>query len=328
LAYYKNITEGDVIIIRALKHDDLDAALTLFKHQYKEEKNHVPSLPPFKEVESFVKTGIRKLIDLNLGIALIENGLLLGYLAPVYIDQFWGASDGALVPLFGHAAKKENRRHIYQTLYTNLSQTWVDKDKLSHAIKLHAHDQDTRNTWFNLGFGNRCIDAIKPLEDNPVVNTSLTIKKLTKEDASAVVDINRTFSKHFHQAPLFMRGDDEDDTAIKKDFTDFVTSDNHHYWLAYKDDLAVGLLKAQPTGETQVTKHDSMMSVTGLYVLEDYRKQAIAHDLLRTCEQYFIKKGYSRVGVDYESYNLSGKRFWDKYFTEYTNTLTRRIDEI
>ncbi|MFW5838863.1 MAG: GNAT family N-acetyltransferase [Bacillota bacterium] len=315
-------------ILRPLKAQDLDKALTLFMHQYEEERMQVVSLPPFEEIQSFVKTGIRKLIELDLGISFIENDKITGYLVPVYIDRFWGASDGSLIPLFGHAAKKENRKHIYQTLYKALSQTWVNQNKLSHAIKLHAHDKDTIDTWFNLGFGNRCIDAIKHLEDKATVNKSLVIKKVSKEDVSDVVNIKEAFSKHFHHAPLFMRGNDEDESAIRKDFIDFVTKENHHYWLAYKEDKAVGLIKAQPTGETQISKHTSMMNVSGLYVLDDYRKQAIAHDLLRTCEQYFINKGYIYLGVDYESFNLSGKDFWDKYFMPYTCTLARRIDEI
>ncbi len=34
------------------------------------------------------------------------------------------------------------------------------------------------------------------------------------------------------------------------------------------------------------------------------------------------------LGVTYESFNLSGNAFWDKYFLPYIHTLARRIDEI
>jgi hypothetical protein len=35
----------------------------------------------------------------------------------------------------------------------------------------------------------------------------------------------------------------------------------------------------------------------------------------------------TRLGVDYESINPSGAGFWQKYFTEYTHSVVRRIDE-
>jgi len=37
--------------------------------------------------------------------------------------------------------------------------------------------------------------------------------------------------------------------------------------------------------------------------------------------------GYTRLGVDYESINPSGSGFWLKYFTAYTHSVVRRIDE-
>jgi hypothetical protein len=32
-------------------------------------------------------------------------------------------------------------------------------------------------------------------------------------------------------------------------------------------------------------------------------------------------------GVDFESFNLSGNAFWNRYFSPYTYSLARRIDE-
>ena len=38
-------------------------------------------------------------------------------------------------------------------------------------------------------------------------------------------------------------------------------------------------------------------------------------------------EGYFKLGVDYESINPTAWGFWNKYFTAYTYSLTRRIVE-
>ena len=50
-------------------------------------------------------------------------------------------------------------------------------------------------------------------------------------------------------------------------------------------------------------------------------------NLLRFAENTLAKEGYVRLGVDYESFNPSALYFYPKYFSVYTNSLVRRIDE-
>ena len=38
------------------------------------------------------------------------------------------------------------------------------------------------------------------------------------------------------------------------------------------------------------------------------------------------EEGFEYLGVDFESYNPTANRFWNKYFAEYTNSVTRRIE--
>ena len=39
------------------------------------------------------------------------------------------------------------------------------------------------------------------------------------------------------------------------------------------------------------------------------------------------EQGYTRLGVDFESFNPSGSGFWLKHFSAYTFGVVRRIDE-
>lgn len=41
----------------------------------------------------------------------------------------------------------------------------------------------------------------------------------------------------------------------------------------------------------------------------------------------YAAKGYTRLGVDFESLNPTAYGFWLKYFDAYTHSVVRRIDE-
>jgi hypothetical protein len=48
---------------------------------------------------------------------------------------------------------------------------------------------------------------------------------------------------------------------------------------------------------------------------------------LNVLTQKLKTQGYTRLGVDYESFNPSGSGFWQKHFDAYTYGVVRRIDE-
>ncbi len=41
---------------------------------------------------------------------------------------------------------------------------WVKAGAVSHAICLHAHNEELQRQFFLYGFGLRCLDAIRPME--------------------------------------------------------------------------------------------------------------------------------------------------------------------
>lgn len=49
--------------------------------------------------------------------------------------------------------------------------------------------------------------------------------------------------------------------------------------------------------------------------------------MLSAIQKWLLENDYTHCGVDYESFNISGSNFWNKYFTPYTDSFVRRIDE-
>ena len=70
-----------------------------------------------------------------------------------------------------------------------------------------------------------------------------------------------------------------------------------------------------------------MMNICGAFCLSEYRGSGIFNNLLSYLVTTLKGEGYTRIGVDFESFNPTARGFWLKHFTEYTNSVVRRIDE-
>lgn len=61
--------------------------------------------------------------------------------------------------------------------------------------------------------------------------------------------------------------------------------------------------------------------------MPEHRGKGLNQKLLSMLIQKLKAKGYTRLGVDFESLNPTAYGFWLKYFDAYTHSVVRRIDE-
>ena len=113
----------------------------------------------------------------------------------------------------------------------------------------------------------------------------------------------------------------------EKYLDNWLKNKNNHLWASYKPNEAVGFMKIEPKGERFIAESEEVMNITGAYVKEEYRKSKIAVSLLDEIQKWMLDNDYSLCGVDYESFNVEGSDFWNQFFTPYTYSLVRRIDE-
>ncbi len=70
-----------------------------------------------------------------------------------------------------------------------------------------------------------------------------------------------------------------------------------------------------------------MRNICGAYCLPEYRGKDIYQNLLNYTIRKLQEEGYKLLGVDFESFNPTAYGFRLKYFTAYTKSVVRRIDE-
>jgi GNAT superfamily N-acetyltransferase len=303
----------------------VNEAADLVISAYMEEKTAVPFLPYEKEDLCFLRKLITNLFDNGTGIAAVRDEELIGFIAGFEVKELFGKCKGIYSPLYGHGGKKEYRSVLYQELYTRAAEIWVTNACFTHALTFFAHDTETIDLWFRQGFGLRCVDSICESKTIPANNPSDTIiRKVDVLDIPALANIHRQHNMYYENSPLFMPRRNEDPV---QDLTYWLKKDNHHLWAAYQDGKPLGYMRIQPEAETFVSKHRDVMNITGAYVLESERKTGIGTMLLGEIQEWLLQNGYTLCGVDFESINITGSRFWNKHFTPYAYNMVRRIDE-
>jgi|SRR5690554_1160034 len=291
---------------------------------YQEEIKSVSFLPIEDNYQEMFQKRIEKLFINGSGVVVIDNNQVIGFLAGYKGDELFGKCKGIYCPPYGHGAVKENRRRIYQELYKFAADMWVKEGYTQHAITLYAQDKETLDTWFWLGFGLRCIDAMREVAPINIGKSDIDIKKVGEADISLLADLQNKHHIYYKNSPIFIPLQEEEPIKYLKEW---ISKDNHHLWMACRDEKPIGFMKIEPSGERFITEHPVVMNITGAYVDETARKLNVGSSLLGVIQEWLFENKYKLCGVDYESINTIGSNFWNKYFTPYTYSVVRRIDE-
>jgi len=299
-------------------------AASLFKQSYLEEVYAMPFLPKDEQMMQHINDSISELFEHGTGVMAFDDQKLVGYMVGWKVAQLFGPVKGIYSPMIGHSAIKEHRRMIYSKMLEFGMKSWVSHGYLSFATTILAHDKGLIEEFFIQGFGMRCMDAIRKSERIHTSVTDVSVIKATMDDLKDIVSLHQSHTDYYGLSPIFMPRQTEDALT---DLIEWFNEHNHHLWIAKKDQMPIGYIRIQPHGESVVSTHSQVMNITGLYVSEEVRSSGVASKLLDEVQQWLMEKRIHLCGVDFESINPAAYHFWNRYFTPYTVSVTRRIDE-
>ncbi len=317
----------------------MELAIKIAKAEYDEERIKVPALPVIEELPE-----LEHFADNNLGVAAFDGNKMLGFLGAYHPqeDHFRTTNTrGTFSPIHAHGVLPQriiqmsgttnsyNRARIYSLLYQEAARKWVKAGIRSHAIGLYAHDLEATKSFFYNGFGLRCIDAIRSLDDmiEPLDTyqdrkTEIEYMEVPREEWTFLLEYQNALVTHLGDSPSFMKYklfEEQDFMKGQLETTRFFAAKENGRYIAY--------IKIDQNAENFVTEVSSMMNISGAYCETVYRGTGIYHNLLCCLMSVLRKDGYLHLGVDCESFNPTARGFWLKYFTEYTSSVVRRIDE-
>ena len=261
------------------------------------------------------------------GVVMLEGSELVAFYAwENPMQQQFGLSPGIWSPLHAHATIPERREYLYDRLYQEVADIMVAQGVFSSAVTLYCHDEEAVQSFFNNGFGNRCIDSIRETKPLRVSSeTQIDCRLASADDAVEIVTMNNELVDHLNSTPLFM--------SYRRVFT----KDEMRHWIAEDDyytfavatykGRVIAYIRLQDEGENFIGDSGSMHHISGAYTLPVYRGTGVSALLLDWVLAWMRERQYTLCGVDYESINYTARRFWGKYFMPYTYSLVRRIDE-
>lgn len=299
------------------------AAELLAKDNYREEREHVSCLPEVRELP-----GLQELAENGFGVAAVEDDRLLGfwtYIGP-WENEFGSMVQGIFSPVHAHGAIKENRADIYRRMYQTLAEKLVQKGIAYHTIALYTHDSAAVSGLFTYGFGMRCMDAVRALEEIPMPGRAvetIACRESGQADFPEIRKLRACLGEHLGKSPCFIKMSDEDIESWQRR----KESGGVRVFTAWKGEELVAYLEITDDGENFATEDAEMQNICGAYCVPTYRGQGIMQYLLNHVMRTLRAEGYTKLGVDYESINPTAQGFWTKYFEPYTYSLTRRIVE-
>lgn len=308
--------------ITAFKQDYIEDARKLAMADYERERCYSSALPEIAavpELSSYAKNG--------LGVAALEKGRLVGFLCvvPPFANCF-GSTDavGVFSPMGANGALAENREAIYARMIQKGAALWKQAGASNHALCFYAHDTEAQRQSFYYGYGLRCMDAIRRLEsaEEPVC-PGYRFRELATEEFVKVGSLERMLDRHMEQSPTFIRrpslSQEEARYEAKEQEARYFAADCQGQLAAY--------LRVARDGETFLCSRPDYIHVDGAYCLPEHRGNGVAAGLLQFVMNRLAEEGRTYIGVDFESINPVGHRFWRKHFQIYTHSLARRIDE-
>jgi GNAT superfamily N-acetyltransferase len=312
---------GESMQIVDFTRDHMEEALNIAFVNYEEERQHVIALPKID-----ILPDLSHFADNSLGVVAFEENKMVGFMSCYSpIDNAWGTTyvKGTFSPIHAHGVIGDKRDKVYSKLYQAAANKWIKEGIVSHAIGLYAHDNIAINSFFYNGFGLRCIDAIRSLDEIPLVDgTKCEYTELKKEEYNKLHIHQNALISHLGNSPIFM-------TYPPKSEEEFLggISESTRFFAAKVNGESIAYIKIDLEGENFACEDNGMMNICGAYCLPEYRGNGISNNLLSFLVTTLKLEGYTRLGVDFESFNPTARGFWLKYFTPYTNSVVRRIDE-
>jgi GNAT superfamily N-acetyltransferase len=310
------------LIITDFTTDHIETATFLVRQNYEQERSFVPALPPVDTLPD-----LKPYAENGLGVAAFEDDAMVGFLCsvPLFKNAFGSTvATGVFSPMGANGAIGENRAKVYARLYQAAGKKWVQAGASSHAVCLYAHDREAQEQFFRYGFGLRCVDAIRRSDEIYAPTCEgYSFSELASEAVLKVLPLEKMLDDSYIDSPFFMYREQNNESAFLKEYERFQSI----YFIASQEGRIVAFIRAELDGETFIQETPGYLHVKGAYCLPEHRGKGLNQKLLCMLIQKLKMKGYSRLGVDFESINPMAWGFWLKYFDAYTHSVVRRIDE-
>jgi GNAT superfamily N-acetyltransferase len=186
-------------------------------------------------------------------------------------------------------------------------------------------DREGRKAWQWMGFGLATVDAVRSLDPVPGGSGDTRIRRANLEDVEAAAQLNEALWRHLCAPPVFLLRKPRHWVEVQRAF---VSDPANALWLAERDGQVVASMRHGPVSDDvcYVLRDGGTTGILGAYTRPEARSRGVAVALLNQVLAQAREQGYERCGVDFETQNIEGVRFWLRHFQPVSYGLARCVD--
>jgi GNAT superfamily N-acetyltransferase len=159
-------------------------------------------------------------------------------------------------------------------------------------------------------------------------NNQFEYMELEHNEFHLIFSIGLLLDAHLRDSPMFLCYPQEKiEAGHEYKFAEWQIQEKIRYFVAKDKDKIVAYIKLCEEGENFISEFDSMINIRGAFCLPEYRGKEITQNVINYLIRKLQNENYQLLGVDFESFNPTASGFWLKYFTEYNQSVVRRIDD-
>lgn len=297
-------------------------AIALLYTKYEEEMKHLPFLK-YMSADEFWGFVVRCISRTKI-VAGFENDQLVG----VLLYSIWDNDDKkrVTIPIYGYGSISEKEDEIIGRLFQYIAANEVKQGTTVFSTHIYAHDEPIRQLFSFMQFGTMAEKCVRKLTEQLEIKTHYHIQSLTKgyieEKWDKLWSLTKNIIDHLKESPIFYAGNE----FTEELYQTFYLSEGTTVYAAYDDfGKIIGIIETNTEENKFVFGHERSVNIGEVYVLPEYRRTGLAHDLLCYAENHALSQDAAYMWVEHGTANPNARGFWNKYFDTYQYEMIRQI---
>ncbi len=199
---------------------------------------------------------------------------------------------------------------LYGRMYAQLASEWCDAGVTVHDVEIPALPA-IESAWFDLGFGRRTCFAVRTTRDAPARagSTGVEVRIGGEDDLGAIARLALGEAEARNEPPLFAQQAELRVEDFARAHRDLFRQGAVHF-LARADGHDLGLLTLEFTSPAQLLTADDAPFIGATGVDPASRGTGVGRALLDAALRWAREHDHDRLGVSFNTSNLSSRPFW------------------
>lgn len=273
---------------------------------------------------------LEELFSKGTGRMAFEDNTLVGFLAfgEIFTINKSGAK-GATSPLCGYGIRHSKRGEIIGRLFQDIASELCENFAQNLRVSVYAHDTEVLWTYimssFHMDMTGVVRDISSPIEAE--IPEKYSFREVGKKELvnhkHEIIELYRGLINHLRMSPVFYHC--LNFLPIENRFDDFL-KDDMRIFAVFDGNRLVGMIDSEPVDWGFAIDDAEALGMGDIFIEPAYRERGIAAALLKFANDELKSNGVRRLFVTHGTANPTARGFWDKYFTNYSYSMSRLID--